>query len=159
MDDKFFRTAMGKFTTGVTVILSENGLGEVRGMTANAFMSVSLDPKLILISIGNQAKMKSYIEQHGRFSVNVLAENQKDISMLFAGQLKEERQIAFEYLNDVAIIEGAVANIVCDVYDTVVAGDHTLFIGAVKDLKISDDEPLIFSEGKYKKLTTETINV
>lgn len=159
MDDKLFRTAMGKFATGVTVILSENELGGVRGMTANAFMSVSLDPKLILISIGNQAKMKSYIEQHGRFSVNVLAENQKDISMLFAGQLKEERQIDFEYLNDVAIIDGAVANIVCDVYDTVVAGDHTLFIGAVKGLKISDGEPLIFSEGKYKKLTSENINV
>jgi len=156
MDDKLFRTAMGKFATGVTVILSKNEDGEIRGMTANAFMSVSLNPKLILISVGNHAKMKSYIEQSGRFSVNILADSQTETSKQFAGQLEEDREVEFNYSSDTAVIEGALVNLVCNVHDTVVEGDHTLFVGAVKDLIVNEGDPLIFNQGKYEKLSAPT---
>lgn len=153
MDDKLMRTAMGRFATGVTVILSENEHREVRGMTANAFMSVSLNPKLILISVGNRAKMKPIIEQSGKFSVNILADNQVDVSKQFAGQLKEDKEIEFDFFNDIAVIEGSLVNIVCDVYDTVIEGDHTLFVGKIQQLTVNDGNPLLFNQGKYETLT------
>lgn len=153
MDDKLMRTAMGRFATGVTIILSENEHGELRGMTANAFMSVSLDPKLILISVGNRANMKSIIERAGKFSVNILADNQVNVSKQFAGQLKEDIEIEFDFTHETAVIEGSLVNIVCDVYDTVIEGDHTLFVGKVEHLTVNEGNPLIFNQGKYETLT------
>src|SRR5699024_12434263 len=87
MDDREFRNAMGKFATGVTVITTEVD-GEPHGMTANAFMSVSLHPKLIMISIDNRANMLDKIKEANKFAVNILADHQKDLSMHFAGQTK-----------------------------------------------------------------------
>ncbi|WP_050615169.1 flavin reductase family protein [Bacillus testis] len=148
MDDRVFRNAMGKFATGVTVITTEVD-GESHGMTANAFMSVSLTPKLVLISIGEKARMLDKIQRSQKFVVNLLSEEQQEISMLFAGQLKEKREIEFDYIDGLPLIQNALANIVCDVYSTQVAGDHTLFIGEVKELVLKDGEPLTFFQGKY----------
>jgi len=149
MDDQTFRIAMGKFATGVTVITTSID-GEAHGMTANAFMSVSLNPKLVLISIGEKAKMLSKIKESGKFAVSILAEEQKEMSMYFAGQIKEQREIDFEWINDVPVLRSSLTTIVCDVYDSLVAGDHTLFVGEVKHLTIGDAEPLLFSAGKYR---------
>ena len=91
MDDRQFRQAMGKFATGVTVITTEVE-GEVHGMTANAFMSVSLNPKLVVISIGERAQMLEKIKNSKKFAVNILSGEQQEYSMLFAGQIKEKRQ-------------------------------------------------------------------
>ena len=88
MDDRQFRQAMGKFATGVTVITTEVE-GEVHGMTANAFMSVSLEPKLVVISIGERAQMLKKIKTSKKFAVNILSGEQQDYSMIFAGQLHQ----------------------------------------------------------------------
>lgn len=151
MDDRTFRNAMGKFATGVTIITTELN-GEAHGMTANAFMSVSLNPKLVLISVGEKAKMLDKINQSGKFAVNILSQDQQDVSMLFAGQLKEKREAEFERLNEVPVIKGALANIVCHVYEQQVAGDHTLFIGEVEDITIREGAPLTFFEGNYGEI-------
>ena len=95
MEDRLFRTAMGKFATGVTVITTKVG-DTVHGMTANAFMSVSLNPKLVLISIGEKANMNRLIKESGTFAVSVLNEQQQDLSAYFAGQSKEEKNIRFD---------------------------------------------------------------
>src|SRR3954463_1392190 len=92
MDDRQFRTAMGKFATGVTVIATDVD-GDVHGMTANAFMSVSLDPKLVVISIGEKARILEKIKQSKTFSVNILAADQQELSMIFAGQLKDQHDV------------------------------------------------------------------
>ncbi|WP_240376812.1 flavin reductase family protein [Bacillus piscicola] len=151
MDDRMFRTAMGKFATGVTVITTEVD-GEVHGMTANAFMSVSLDPKLVLISIAEKAKMLELIKQSGKYAVNILSEHQQEMSMLFAGQIKEERNVEFETFEGLPIIKDSLVNLSCKVYDSHVAGDHTLFVGEVLNLKLQDSNPLAIFEGKYKEL-------
>lgn len=153
MDDRTFRNAMGKFATGVTVITTAIN-GEVRGMTANAFMSVSLDPKLILISIGEKAKMNEIIKQTGKFTVNILSEEQQDLSMLFAGQLKEKQNVTFDWVGDQPVLPNSLANIFCDVYNTHVAGDHTLYIGKVTDIYMKEGAPLLFFEGKYRNLAS-----
>ena len=157
MDDRLFRTAMGKFATGVTVITTEVD-GEVHGMTANAFMSVSLQPKLVVISISEKANMLYLIKESNKFSVNILSAEQQELSQLFAGQLKENRKVAFKNLNGLPVIEEAVAQITCEVTNTHVEGDHTLFIGKVTDIEVTDKDPLIFFNGRYRSLTVETIS-
>lgn len=152
MDDRTFRNAMGKFATGVTVITTVME-GEAHGMTANAFMSVSLDPKLVLISIGEKAKMLDKINTSGKFAVNILSEEQKELSMHFAGQIKEERAIDFDWVDELPIIKNALASIVCNVHSKQIAGDHTLFIGEVTDIVMNDGAPLAFFEGKYSKVS------
>ncbi|MFB7303678.1 flavin reductase family protein [Heyndrickxia sporothermodurans] len=153
MDDRLFRTVMGKFATGVTVITTSTN-DKVHGMTANAFMSVSLNPKLILISIGNHANMKKYIEESGKFTVNILSKEQQEESQYFAGQLNEKREIQFQWIAGVPILPRSIANIVCDVYESHLAGDHTLFIGEVKDIHTEDGDPLTFYRGKYDCITS-----
>jgi flavin reductase (DIM6/NTAB) family NADH-FMN oxidoreductase RutF len=151
MDDRQFRTAMGKFATGVTVIATDLD-GDVHGMTANAFMSVSLDPKLIVISIGEKARILEKIKQSKTFSVNILAADQQELSMIFAGQLKEHREVEFDRLDGKPVLKGAVAQIACEVSAEHLEGDHTLFIGRVTDIHLEDAEPLIFYSGKYRAL-------
>src|SRR5690625_2516705 len=143
-----YRKAMGKFATGVTVITTNDDNG-AHGMTANAFMSVSLDPKLVTISIGNQANMLSKIRASGQYAISFLSDQQQDISMHFAGQKRKKNGIDFGYIQGVPVIKEALANVVCDVYREVVVGDHTLFIGRVIDYVVTDGEPLTFYIGKY----------
>jgi flavin reductase (DIM6/NTAB) family NADH-FMN oxidoreductase RutF len=114
MDDRQFRTAMGKFTTGVTVITTELD-GDIHGMTANAFMSVSLDPKLVVISIGERAKILNKIKESQIFTVNLLAADQQELSMIFAGQIKEPREVVFDRLDGKPVLAGASAQVACEV--------------------------------------------
>jgi flavin reductase (DIM6/NTAB) family NADH-FMN oxidoreductase RutF len=155
MDDMQFRQAMGKFATGVTVILTEVE-EEVHGMTANAFMSLSLNPKKIVISVGNEANMLEKIKQSGIFTVNVLAEEQQEVSMVFAGQIKEEREVKFEKLDNMPVIPQSLAQVTCRLAGEHLEGDHTLFVGDVTDIELKEGEPLLFYKGKYNKLDPET---
>lgn len=156
MDDRQFRNAMGKFATGVTVIITEVD-GEPHGMTANAFMSVSLNPKLVVVSIGENAKILNKIKQSQKFTVNILAANQQEVSMIFAGQIKENREVVFDRLGGQPVVPGAIVQVSCEVSAEHVEGDHTLFIGKVTDLHLEDAaEPLIFYSGRYRALSEET---
>ncbi|MGV3489317.1 MAG: flavin reductase family protein [Tuberibacillus sp.] len=148
MDDRTFRNAMGKFATGVTVITTVLD-NQVHGMTANAFMSVSINPKLISISIDERAQMLEKINQSGKFAVNILSVEQLEISRQFAGQIKEKRPFEFDWINEMPVIPNALASVICDVYSSHKAGDHTIFIGKVTVLHMREGNPLTFYEGKY----------
>ncbi|MBR3118134.1 MULTISPECIES: flavin reductase family protein [Oceanobacillus] len=148
MDSREFRNAMGRFATGVTVITTNDGT-DAHGMTANAFMSISLEPKLITISIDNHANMLKKIKASGQYAVNFLSDQQQDISMNFAGQKKKEDGVDFGFIQGVPVIKESLASVVCDVEQEIVVGDHTLFIGSVKDVKVTDGNPLTFYCGKY----------
>jgi flavin reductase (DIM6/NTAB) family NADH-FMN oxidoreductase RutF len=152
MDDRMFRNAMGKFATGVTVITTAVN-NEAHGMTANAFMSVSLSPKLVLISIGEKAKMNELIKDSGKFAVSILSEDQKEMSMIFAGQIKEKRDVEFKWVNELPVIQDSLVNLTCTVHDSYIAGDHTLYIGEVTDMILNDGNPLSFFEGQYKNIS------
>ena len=156
MDDRIFRSAMGKFATGVTVITTEID-EQVHGMTANAFMSVSLDPKLVVISIGEKAQMLDKIKHSKKFAVNILAANQQELSMIFAGQIKEKIEVSFENLGGLPVLKGAVAQVACEVVNEHVEGDHTLFIGKVIDIHLEEEEPLLFFNGQYRSLLSKEI--
>ncbi len=154
MDDRLFRNAMGKFATGVTVVAVEDE-GSVHGMTANAFMSVSLHPKLVVVSIGEKARMLEKLRRVRAFSVNILSAEQQDLSMFFAGQNKEEREVKFGRLDGKPVLPGALAQIACEVSAEHVEGDHTLFIGKVTAIELQEGDPLIFFSGKYRSLREE----
>lgn len=154
MNDRQFRNAMGKFATGVTVVATDVD-GKVHGMTANAFMSVSLNPKLVVISVAEKAHMLEKLKQSKRFSVNILAADQQEMSMIFAGQIKEHREVKFDWLGGVPVLPGAIAQVICEVSADHVEGDHTLFIGRVLDIHTDDSEPLIYFSGRYRSLTGE----
>ncbi|PZX08013.1 flavin reductase (DIM6/NTAB) family NADH-FMN oxidoreductase RutF [Psychrobacillus insolitus] len=151
MEDRLFRDAMGKFSTGVTVITTEFE-NAPHGMTANAFMSVSLDPKLVVVSIGHKARFLEKIKTSRKFAVNILADNQKEYSMTFAGQIKDEIDIKFETLAGLPVLPGALAQVSCEVVSEYVEGDHTLFIGKVLDIKLEEGNPLLFFGGRYHQL-------
>ena len=156
MDDRLFRNAMGKFATGVTVITTEHE-GQPQGMTANAFMSVSLDPKLVVVSIGEKARCLSKIKESGIFAVNILAADQQEYSMIFAGQIKDA-VVEFDRLAGIPVLRDVVAQVSCDVVSEYVEGDHTLFIGKVRDIVVTDEkEPLLFYSGKYRSLEAVTL--
>ena len=156
MDDRLFRNAMGRFTTGVTVITTKID-DEVHGMTANAFMSVSLNPKLITVSVDHKAQMHEKLRESERFAVSILSEEQQNISKHFAGQKQAEKGIDFDFIEGVPVIPDALAAIVCKGYSSHPIGDHTLYVGEVIDIGLKEGEPLTFFAGKYGSLAKQII--
>ncbi len=154
IDPREFRNCLGRFATGVTVITTEVD-GQVHGMTANGFMSVSLDPPLVLISVGNQAHLNNLLPQSGRYGISILGENHEYFSRHFAGRPVEGLAIPFVRKKDMPVLEGAAACLVARVVDIHPAGDHTLYIGQVEYLEACEARPLLFFAGKYRALDPE----
>jgi flavin reductase (DIM6/NTAB) family NADH-FMN oxidoreductase RutF len=153
-DTRHFRSALGRFASGVTVVTTQLDQ-QTHGMTANAFVSVSLDPPLVLVSLDNRSYLHRVLPLTGRYGVSVLAQDQQKLSNHFAGSTVEGLHIRFTTRNGVPLIEGAVAYFVVDVFDAHPAGDHTLYIGRVEHFEARDDKPLLFYAGKYRELGPE----
>ena len=147
-----FRAALGRFASGVTVVTvpNEGERAGVRGVTANAFLSVSLSPPLVLVSIDKKARAHTPLMRAERYGVSILAEDQGPLSNHFAG-FDDSVTPVFAELDGLALIGGAVAHLICRVVDRHEAGDHTLFIGEVEALRTSDDAPLLYFRGQYGK--------
>lgn len=147
-----FRRTLGMFATGVTVITTQSG-GEAHGMTANAFMSVSLRPPLVLISVDRRAKMNQLLREGVRYGISVLADDQTDLSNQFAGRAGEDvPPPPFEIVRDTPLVEGALAHLVARVVRSYWGGDHSLFLGHVEYVRYGEGEPLLFHGGRYERL-------
>jgi flavin reductase (DIM6/NTAB) family NADH-FMN oxidoreductase RutF len=153
-DSRQFRNALGRFASGVTVITAHHE-DHPHGMTANAFVSVSLDPPLVLVSLDNRSYMHKILPAIGRYGVSVLAEGQEILSNHFAGRTVEGLHLRFITREGVPLLDGAVAYFVVQVIDAHPAGDHTLYIGKVEHFEARDDRPLLFYSGKYQQLRPE----
>ncbi len=150
------RGAMRLFPTGVTVVTS--GREErAEGMTANALISVSLDPLLFLVSVHKEARLNPRIREEGYFAVNVLADDQEGLSRLFASPERSSGLRAIHALNGgygstgTPLAAGALAVIECELEDVYAGGDHDLFLGRVVAIRMGDTRkgPLIYHEGGY----------
>ena len=126
-----FRRTLGMFATGVTVITTRVG-EQIHGMTANAFMSVSLQPPLILISVDRRAKMNALLREDARFGVSVLEESQSALSNRFAGREGDGSEASFEIVNETPLVAGALAHLIAQVVRSYWGGDHSLFLGRVE---------------------------
>lgn len=147
-----FRACCGAFGTGVVLITTKDDEA-THGMTANALMSISLDPPLIAISVDQRAKMLPLIEKSGRFAVSILNADQGDLAWHFAGKQKEGLVPDFDTVDGVPVLKDCLAYMVADVARASVEGDHTLFIGAVTAAEnCSDVAPLIFHSSQMTSL-------
>jgi len=163
VDPGHFRSVMGNFATGVTVVTAAGPQGPV-GMTANAVASLSLEPLLLLVAFDNTARTLQVVRATGRFGVNVLAAGQADLARLFASKAPEDAKFAgvpHQVHDGIPVIDGTLAWVGCRLERLVPGGDHTIGIGAVESAEAgerSGDErsargrgfPLVWFRGEYR---------
>jgi flavin reductase (DIM6/NTAB) family NADH-FMN oxidoreductase RutF len=146
-----FRRTLGMFVTGVTVVTTERA-GQVHGMTANAFMSVSLTPPLVLISVDRRARLNALLHEGARYGISVLADEQESLSDHFAGRVREDTpEPRFEVVHETPLVQGAIAHLVARVVRSYWGGDHSLFLGQVEYAHYAQGRPLLFHGGKYER--------
>jgi flavin reductase len=158
-----FRKAMGGFATGVTIITVDLE-GEVHGMTANAFASVSLDPMLVLVCVDHTTRTHAHLHAKKRFGMNVLCENQRAISEYYARPERSHENAEAETgarfdrtPHGTPVLHGALAYFECRLHTAQSAGDHTIFIAEVEDVVVREGDPLLFFRGRYRKVGGEIL--
>lgn len=162
IDPRAFRTACGKFATGVTVVTVREGLA-ARGMTANSFCSISLDPPLVSVSIDRGNRTHDLLGVGDRFAVNVLGRHQVDMSARYAGCQRGAHTKFDDVPHQVSghglpLLDGAVAHFECQVASVLGVGDHSIFIGTVEQLQFNDKvEPLVFYSGSYRDMALASL--
>lgn len=155
------RAAMGLFATGVTVVTSGRE-EEAEGMTANAVISVSLEPPLFLASVHRDARLNPRIRESGYYAVNLLSADQEGLSRLFASPERSSGLPAVKSLGGgygttgAPLAAGAMAAVECELEAVYPGGDHDLFLGRVVAVQMGDARrgPLVFHEGGYPSLGT-----
>jgi flavin reductase (DIM6/NTAB) family NADH-FMN oxidoreductase RutF len=148
---KKFRDALGCYPTGVTVVTTMDANGDARGFTANSFTSVSLNPPLLLVCLAKTAHSHAVFSAAGSFAINVLSEQQRDVSGLFASKAPDKfAQVQWVKGHaDVPLIQGSLAMFQCETHERVDAGDHTILIGRVVDFASDSGRPLGYCRGAY----------
>jgi flavin reductase (DIM6/NTAB) family NADH-FMN oxidoreductase RutF len=153
-----FRKAMGAFATGVTIITLDLD-GEVHGMTANAFTSVSLDPILVLVCVDHATRTHAHMHAKKRFGINVLCEDQRAISEYYARPERSHERAETEAgarfdrtRHGTPMLHGSLAYLECRLHSAQEAGDHTIFIAEVEDVVVRDGDPLLYFRGRYRRV-------
>jgi flavin reductase (DIM6/NTAB) family NADH-FMN oxidoreductase RutF len=161
IDAQDYREVLTRFATGVTVVTTlertEEDGGQPWGTTVNSFTGISLDPPLVMVSIGRERSIHPIIERTGRFGVNILGEGSEAISDCFAGAPSALPRSAFcnaEYQLGAAglpVLEQAIAYLACDVETSIEAGDHTMYLGRVIETGCRDEVgwPLLYFRRRY----------
>jgi flavin reductase (DIM6/NTAB) family NADH-FMN oxidoreductase RutF len=154
-----FRTAIGQFATGVTVVTAVDGEQPV-GITVNAFASMSLEPALVAIALDHRRFIVPMIEADGRYAVNILAEDQQWLSDCFAGANVTPSRDAFcgapwhPGSTGLPLLSGAIASVECRVVQRFELGDHLVFVGAVEAVSLQqpDAPPLLYHRRRYLRI-------
>ncbi|WP_310727132.1 flavin reductase family protein [Streptomyces sp. N2A] len=165
VSDDEFRAALSRLAAGVVLITAHDPdagpRGEDAGMTATAFLSVSLDPPLVMVSVRNGSRMDDLLAEQPLWAVSVLSGHQRQIAGRFAMKGRISDRLLFEDIAHVRgeasgapLIGGALATLECRTEQRVTAGDHTLVIGRVLATGIpnEDDGPLTYFRGRYRQL-------
>jgi flavin reductase len=149
---ELFRRVMASFVTGVTVVTTQVR-GEIRGMTANAFMSGSLEPPLCVISVGVKARMHAFLLEAGHFGVSILARGQESLIGHFAGRPIETLDVRYEYAGDTPLLANANATLAATVIARHACGDHSLFVGQIFALQHTHGlAPIVLHVGRLASL-------
>lgn len=153
-DSLLLRQCLGRFATGVTVVTCVAADGTPRGITANSFSSVSLEPPLVLWNI---AKVSNSLQAYlgaDYFAINILSSDQRHVSNHFAGKDHTRfNGIEYEFSESgVPIIPKTIACLHCRTHQIHDCGDHYIIIGNVTDFQFNDDKPLLFMNGDYASL-------
>jgi flavin reductase (DIM6/NTAB) family NADH-FMN oxidoreductase RutF len=146
-----FRNALGTYATGVTIITAAGADGKPCGLTCNSFASVSLNPPLVLWSLGIFSQNMSVFQNASHFAVNVLGASQQVLAAKFA-RSSEDKFAGVEWtpgLGKAPILAGSVANFQCRAANRYYGGDHVIFLGAVEAYSYNREEPLLFGRSGY----------
>jgi len=154
-DQRQFRDTLAQFATGVTIICVRAGDGRYVGFTANSFNSVSLEPPLVLWSLGHRSASMPAFESAERYSVNVLGESQSELARRFSRPHADRFQGVGYRLGwaDAPLIEGSVAWFECRHHSRQRAGDHVLFVGEVITCERAAGRGLVFHHGEFGTTT------
>ncbi|MEV6617573.1 flavin reductase family protein [Streptomyces sp. NPDC051051] len=171
VSDEEFRAAMSRLAGGVVLVTAQEPPldpddpgapeGENAGMTATAFLSVSLEPPLVLVSLRTGSRMDDLIDEQPLWAVSVLSESQRHIAGRFAMKGRLSDRLLFEDLpytrgeaTGAPLLGGALATLECRTEQRVAAGDHTLVIGRVLHARVPSTEggPLLYFKGRYRRL-------
>jgi len=155
VDADTFRSVLGRFASGVTVVTTRDGDDRDHGMTVSAFCSVSLAPPLVLICVDHAASSHDALLAATHFAVNVLAAHQEPVSRRFAGVDEHQRFDGIGYsrgITGAALLDEALAHIECRRHAHHDAGDHTVVIGEVEVAVAHADSPLLYYRGGYTQL-------
>ena len=154
VDPDLFRSVLGRFASGVTIVTAQDGEGRDHGMTVSAFCSVSLDPPLVLVSIGHDATMHPIVASLDHFAVNILRSDQEALSRRFASKdVQRFEGIGFTRgESGVALLDGVLGWLECRTETRHDAGDHTLLVGRVEAALAGDGRPLLYYRGGYAQL-------
>ena len=155
IDATDFRHALGRFPSGVTVVTVRGTDGRDFGMTVSAFASVSLDPPLVLVCIGDDATIAGAVAAAGHFAVSVLAENQGALAQRFATSDTDRFMgtAVSRGTTGIALLDGAVTHLECAIVARHRGGDHTIVVGEVLAASaVEDGRPLVYQRGAYRRL-------
>lgn len=155
IDPDSFRSVLGRFASGITVVTTLDADGRDLGMTVSAFSSVSLRPPLIQVCIDKTASMYAALMKAPSFSVNILAAEQEALSRRFAAVDSSHRFEGVGYErgeNGIVLLDDALGHLECTVEARYEAGDHTIFVGEVERATAGDGRPMLYYRGGYAQL-------
>ncbi len=155
VDNAEFRTALGRFASGVTVVTTRDAERRPLGLTVSAFSSLSLEPPLILICIDKRPELHNALSESGMFAINILAANQEQISRRFASRDGDKfAGLAYRKgIEDIPVLEESLAVLECRLKNAYEGGDHTIFVGEVEATAVREAQPLLYYKGGYARLT------
>tara|TARA_B100001057_G_scaffold313473_1_gene313618 strand:- start:150 stop:614 length:465 start_codon:yes stop_codon:yes gene_type:complete len=147
---KDFKKTLSKFSTGITVVCVKNN-NMIYGKTVNSFNSLSLNPPMVLFSLGNYSSSISQFSKTKFLSINILSNKQKKLSDNFASSSPKLENVNFiNGKNKTPIISDCIANLECELTDKIRKGDHIIFICKILELQSNDKlKPLIYFNSKY----------
>ncbi len=162
IDPRAYRDTLGRMPTGVTIITTCDATGFRAGATVGSFSSLSLDPPLVQFSLDKSANCHQQFVECAHFSINILAEDQTDVSGIFASKKDrpwEELSLKAGEHCTAPLLEGCVAYIECAHEATYPGGDHDIFVGRVLGLRIEglDRRPMLFFGGAYRRLDNDVV--
>jgi flavin reductase (DIM6/NTAB) family NADH-FMN oxidoreductase RutF len=157
IDPRDFRNALGTYGTGVTIVTAMASDGKPYGVTCNSFASVSLNPPLVLWSLGMFSQGLPIFQNASHFAVNVLDVSQQELALKFA-KSSGEKFAGVEWkpgLGSAPVIAGCVAQFQCRAVNRYYGGDHIIFLGAVEAYSYNGQEPLLFARSGFGKFVPD----
>jgi len=154
IDRDLFRSVLGRFATGITIITIRDADGHDHGMTVSAFSSLSLDPPMVLVCIANDATMAPALATVDAFAVNILADHQEALSRRFSGKQDDRfADVPFSRTaQGTAVLDEVLASLDCRILTRHSGGDHVIVIGEVLSGQVREGRPLLYYRGGYAQL-------
>jgi flavin reductase (DIM6/NTAB) family NADH-FMN oxidoreductase RutF len=154
VDPDTFRSVLGRFASGVTIVTAIDANGRDFGLTVSAFASLSLEPPLVVVCIDHGASLHPVLRDAQHFAINILSTDQEPLARRFA-ILAGDRFDGVGYVRGqtgVAVLDDVLAMLECRKVRAVEGGDHTIFIGEVETAITHTGSPLLYYRGGYAQL-------